>query len=129
MQKPQFRKVFSRYQDNLKRSLNKLKQDDKIIVNADKTANLYKMDVDMYNKLLFETVTAKYKKAPPNTIDIINSEAETLLSINEVKGKIRKMNTNNAFITIKDHKSNFPYNIKCRLFPLKFFYLSTAFKI
>jgi len=69
----------------------------------------------MYNKLLFETVTAKYKKAPPNTIDIINSEAETLLSINEVKGKIRKMNTNNAFITIKDHKSNFPYNIKCRV--------------
>ena len=62
MQKPQFRKVFSKYQDNLKRSLNKLKQDDKIIVKTDRTANLYQIDIDMYNNLLFETVTAKYKK-------------------------------------------------------------------
>ena len=110
-----FRKVFSKYQDHLKKSLNKLKQDEKIIVNADKTANLYKMDVEMYNKLLFESVTAKYKKAPPEAINIINSEAQSLISVNEVKGKIRKMNTNHAFITIKDHKSNFPYKINCRL--------------
>ena len=110
-----FRKVFSKYQDHLKRSLNKLKQDEKIIVKADKTANLYKMDVDMYKKLSFESVTTKYKKAPPDAINIINSEAETLLSVNEVKGKIRKMNTNNAFVTIKEHKSNFPYKINCRL--------------
>ena len=99
-----FRKVFSEYQNNLKSSVKKLKQEGKVIIKADKTANVYKMDVEKYNKVIFETVTSKYKNAAPNTIDIINSDAETLLYINKNKGKIRKINTNNAFITIKDHK-------------------------
>ena len=110
-----FKKVFSKYQNNLRNTLSKLKEQDKVVIKADKTSNLYKMDVEKYNKLLFETVTAKYKKALPNTIDSINSEAESLICTNKIKGKIRKINTNNAFISIKDHKSNFPYSIKCRL--------------
>ena len=74
------------------------------------------MDLEKYNKLLIETVRSKYKKATSNTINIINSEAETLISMNKIKGKKnRKTNINNEFITIKDHKTNFPYNIKCRL--------------
>ena len=65
---------------------------------------MYKMDAKKYHKLMFE-----------NTIDTINSEAETMLSINKIKGKIRKMNTNNAFITVKAHKNNFPCSVKYRL--------------
>ena len=82
-----FSKVCSKYQNNLKCSLSKLIQEDKIIIKADKTMSIYKMDVEKYNKLLIETVRSKYKKATSNTINIINSEAETLISMNKIKGK------------------------------------------
>ena len=40
-----------------------------ILVPADKTANIYKVDVDDYRKLLYNYVTANYRKADVNTLD------------------------------------------------------------
>ena len=45
------------------------------------------MDVDNYKKLLFETVTSKYKKATTEIVNNINAEAELLISKNKIKLK------------------------------------------
>ena len=62
-----------------------------------------------------DNITTSYKKAPIETSININNEATGIISKNKIKGKIRSFTDNNAFITFKDHKENFPYNLKCRL--------------
>ena len=62
-----------------------------------------------------DNITAIYKKAPIETLININNEATGIISKNKIKGKIRSFTDNNAFITFKDHKKNFLYNLKCKL--------------
>ena len=65
-------------------------------------------------KIIKESITKDYKLADDNTINHINDEAARILSVRNVKKKIPKYVTNEAFITLKDHKQNFPHTIKCR---------------
>ena len=62
-----------------------------------------------------DNITAKYKKAPVEILNNINNETADIIAKNKIKGKIRKFTENNAFITFKDHKDNFPYSLKCKL--------------
>ena len=73
-----FRKVESEFQKNLCNDIRKIKQSKKIIVSADKSTNLYKMEVEKYEKFVKENVTKTYRKAPENTENNINEEAAKL---------------------------------------------------
>ena len=88
---------------------------DKIIVFADKSTNIYKMEPGNYNKMLKENVTESYKKIPDDKIRIINQDAFRLVVKNKIKGKIPALEEKTAFVTIKDHKKDFPKNVNCRL--------------
>ena len=84
-------------------------------MNADKTCNLYIVDVDLYKKTLMDIIIAKYIKAPIGILNDINNEAAEIIPKNKIKRKIRKFTDNSAFITLKDHKDNLPHSLKCRL--------------
>ena len=45
----------------------------------------------------------------------INSEAKTIARELQLDSRIERFSDKNAFVTIKDHKENFPNNLKCRL--------------
>ena len=58
---------------------------------------------------MHETITADYKLSEANTIENINNEAKNIISsANATNKKIPKYVTSEAFLTIKDHKKNFP---------------------
>ena len=86
--------------NKLKHPIKSIKQKGKIILKANKTDNLYTIDVDNYKKKLFEKVTSKYKKATTEIVNNINAEAELIISKNNIKGKIKKIDESNAFITL-----------------------------
>ena len=49
-------------------------------------------------------------------IEQINSESQEIITDRKYKNKKNpKFSTSDAFITVKDHKKNFPNNIECRL--------------
>ena len=50
------------FQQKLKMDIKSLKEDDKLIVKADKTVNYYKVDCGKYNELLHSNITQSYKK-------------------------------------------------------------------
>ena len=112
-----FRKVKNNFFKMLNQDIKNIKKSDKVYVFADKTNNIYKMGVEEYKKLLLENVTASYKEVPRETVTKINDEA--VMVINKVvdvkKVKIPKYDEKPAFITIKDHKPDFPRKVKCRL--------------
>ena len=69
-----FRPVNDVFQNKLREDVNNIKVSDKILVHADKTPNIYKMDVNSYKKILTENVTSDYKKINKNEVNKINSE-------------------------------------------------------
>ena len=73
------------------------------------------MQVSEYKKLLNDNITAKYKKASNQVIKNINKEAKSIATNLELDNHIKQYSNKSAFITIKDHKPNFPNNIKCCL--------------
>ena len=48
-------------------------------------------------------------------INNINKEAKAIAKSLDLDAKIERYADRRTFITIKDHKPNFPHNLKCRL--------------
>ena len=57
-----FNPFVSQYQQQLLKLVEEINESDKVYVKADKTNNLYRMDTQMHNKLLMQTVTKTYKR-------------------------------------------------------------------
>ena len=58
----EFRRVDNDFQSKMQQDIQNIKQCDKIIVPADKSENLYKMDKSEYDKHLENSITTAYKK-------------------------------------------------------------------
>ena len=110
-----FRNHLNDFQKRLKKDVKDITSSTCVFVKADKTTNLYKVPKEHYNKLLTDNITATYKKASPDTLSKINMDAQKIAVNFRLEQKIDKMAKNEAFVTIKDHKDNFPNSIKCRL--------------
>ena len=86
-----------------------------MFVFADKTSNIYEIDPTTYKTLLKNNINPSYKKTHPETVNNINREAKHLTEQLKISDRIEIMPEKEAYITLKDHKPNFPDNIKCRL--------------
>ena len=82
---------------------------------ADKTTNYYKMNATSYEKLLNKNVQKDYKKAPTNAQQSINVEAKNIAHKLGISNRVDILACKESFITLKDHKDNFPNNPSCRL--------------
>ena len=104
------------FQTDLRNKINSIKKSNKLVIFADKTNNLYKISPKNYNNLLTNNITKNYKKCDQNSVELINSRAQEILHKNNITNKrIPKLENSHAYITVKDHKDNFPATIKCRL--------------
>ena len=110
-----FNKKLDGFQAKLQEDVKRIRKSTKVIVEADKTSNLYELTKDQYLKLLRDNVTTNYQKAKNNTVNNINREAKDLASELELSDRVRQLPLKNAFVTLKDHKPNFDSNPKCRL--------------
>ena len=99
----------------LANDVNTIRKSDKVYVSADKTSNMYKVSKDKYNTLMRENVTTHYEKTNRSTEININWEAREITTDLEISDRVEPIANKNAYITIKDHKDNFPNNVKCRL--------------
>lgn len=96
-----------------------LKSKEKLLIPADKTTNLYRMDAPTHNHLRYrhnKNATKKHQ-ATLQTPYIISAEKKdcpethaTLTELTQLTKKIPK-----TLITLKDHKPNFKNNPTCRL--------------
>ena len=87
----------------------------KVVVGADKTLNLYKMEVDEYTKKVMESITKEYKKCNNSKVLEVVKEAATIARHHNLGDRIDAPTQSEAFITIKDHKNGFPGRVDCRL--------------
>ena len=95
--------------------MNAVNTSGKVLVFADKTRNIYKVSSDTYDKLMTENITKAYRQENENLTESINFELKDITSKLSIADRVDIMATNNAFITLKDHKDNFDSHPKCRL--------------
>ena len=111
----EFKTDLNDFQKQLKHDVKEIRSSDSLFVPADKTTNIYKVAKDTYQKLLKENITTTYKKAEPSVKNDINMEAKQITKKLKINNRIDCMAEKDAFISIKDHKENFPNKVKCRL--------------
>ena len=109
-----FKPMTNSFQKNLQKDIQFIKSSNKMFVAADKTTNIYKMDVDNYRKLLRDNITSTYKKADKSLTKKINQEAKHIAEKLKLDNRIECLAEKNSYITLKDHKDNFYNNPQCR---------------
>jgi len=73
------------------------------------------MGPSKYNPLLGDNDTSVYNKTDNNLAKKINKEAKVIATNLKIEDRVETYPDRRAFITLKDHKSNFIDNLKCRL--------------
>ena len=111
----EFRKITDVFQSKLQEDMKIVKQSKNIFISADKSTNLYAMEKDDYNRYLRENIMKTYKKTDRRKVKSINYEAKKIVEKLSIDNRVKKMQENEAFITIKDHKEGFPHRVSCRL--------------
>ena len=115
MEDLKFKHARNKFQDDLKRDVERINSSKKVLVFGDKTRNLYELEKKEYEKLLRENITKTYRKTDDQTEDNINHEIKQITTKLGVNERVEKMAQKQAFIFLKDHKENFENNSKCRL--------------
>ena len=110
-----FCKVSNPFQNKLACDVKTINSSPDLFIPADKTTNLYKIEVNNYEKLLQDSITTKYQKSNGNIVRQINLKAKQLAKNLKLDNRIEQLSEKPAFITLKDHKLNFTTNPKCRL--------------
>lgn len=111
----EYKDVKCQFQQDLKKDISSIKNEDRLFVKADKSVNFYKLDATEYNRLLNDNITKTYKKADKKKLNVINDEARSVTRKLNIDDRVELIATNDAFITLKDHKENFANKPTCRL--------------
>lgn len=111
----EFRSFKNTFQQKLKDDVKYIKESDNLLVLADKSTNIYKVDKSDYEKYVLENVTKTYKKSNNRKVSTIDHEAKRITSKFGIEDRVQKIQKREAFITIKDHKEGFPNKLSFRL--------------
>ena len=111
----EFRRVDDPTLQEMGEEVKRINDSSKVIVNADKTGNKYEIEPSDYKKLLHNIITQDYKLDTDNKLADINKGTQKYARALEIEDKMECHSKSKAFITIKDHKQEFPNSIKCQV--------------
>ena len=94
-----FRNMSDSFQAKMKADIKDIRNSKEVIVRADKTRNLYRVEKYHYSKLLPDNVTKHYKTAPEHLYDDINSEAKSIAKRLNIDDRMETLAKTDAFLT------------------------------
>ncbi len=115
VQNIKFKRQSKPFLNKLRNDTSTIKDDKKLFISADKTTNFYKVTHADYNKLMDDNISKSYKKASKSTEKNITITDKKIAAQLELDDRIDTTAHNQAFLTLKDHKPNFPNKPTCRL--------------
>ena len=115
IQHVQFRQRENNFQKQLNKKVRQIKNDNNILVKADKTSNFYKMSPNDYKTLLEKNIQSTYKKTSTKIENVLEKEQVQIATSLKIEDRVDKTARREAFVTLKDHKPNFENKPTCRL--------------
>ena len=110
------RYVSNPLQDRMRADLEAIRQlENEVIIQSDKTNNFYIMRVDEYQANRDKELMAGYRKVGSEIIEKIDSDAASLVQRINLDDRIEGIAPQPAFLTIKDHKPDFPNKLSFRV--------------
>ena len=103
------------FQNMMKRDLNQLKELEKVVLFADKSNNMYCVNKNEYLDEIKNNITSDYKKSTSIKVDEVNKKAALIGKRIGQEKNMEVFTPSNCFITIKDHKSDFPSKVNVRV--------------
>ena len=79
------------------KDIKKIKNSEKVFINADKSRNIYEMTKEKYEKYLLENVTKIYKRTPRSKINRINIEAKNIVTKLGIEDRVEQLSEGNAY--------------------------------
>ena len=64
---------------------------------------------------MLNLITQEYRKADINWVNQLNKEAKSISQQLKLESRVEVIGKQEAFLTVKDHKQDFPNKIECRL--------------
>ena len=86
-----------------------------MLINADKSRNIYKVSDENYKKYLVENITKTYKKSNKARVNSINKDTKKLAEELKIADRMECIEESEAHITVKDRKEDFPQKPSFRL--------------
>ena len=80
-----------------------------MFIPADKSKNVYTISPNEYSKVLSDNFTKTYKKSNQNKVHSFNVETKKITEKYSIDDRKERLNEKQAYITVKDHKENFPH--------------------
>ena len=115
IQSIQFRKINNPFLLKLKNDIDRIENESKLLIPADKTTNIYKLETPVYNELLERNVTKSYKKSQQTTIQTIQAIDNAITSKLGIDNRVDITAKKEAFTTLKHQKPKFENRPTCRL--------------
>ena len=109
------KKANNSLQDKLKVDMDRIKEQKELIVSADKTDNHYLIQTEDYRRLMRENITKDYRRAPMDSVNRINMEAANIARNLEIDDRVEVLALKSSFLTVQDHKADWPARVSCRL--------------
>ena len=111
----QFKRINNKFQSNSKNDIRQTRESNNLFVSADKSRIIHKVSNASYERMMHENVAKTYKKFNTNKSISINFKAKQIASKLEIDDSVQKLDENEAYVTIKDHKEGFPDKMSCRV--------------
>ena len=102
-------------QTRMSNDIRLIRESPDVIISADKTSNLYSISPEVYLKHLRDNITSEYSRSSPVHLDNINREAAGVARKLNIDDRVEAIAEKHAFLTVKDHKPDFPARVKFRL--------------
>ena len=110
-----FKKFSNAFQRKLKSDRMRIRNENRLIVPADKSSNFYGLEKSEYDELILKEIHKHYKKATDDEVrDIANEHTEIVTNL-EIDDRVFRTVKSKAKITLKDHKPDFRNKPKTRL--------------
>lgn len=111
----EFRHVQNEFLKELKDDIKSLKNEEKVVMEADKSNNFYLIGKPEYNKLLEKNIHKEYKKTNDDEVNVVNQKTAKIAKVIQLEDRMKIHTTTECYLTIKDHKDEFKSKMPCRL--------------
>ena len=100
----EFKRFNNEFQSNLSNDIRQIRESNNLFVSADKSRNIQKASKASYERMMHENVTKTCKKCNANKSNSINLKAKQIASKFKIDDRVQKLDENEPYVTIKDHK-------------------------
>ena len=115
LQKIKFRKRSNTFLSDLDKEIQKIAKQKDLIIPADKTTNNYLVPTKKYRTLIEKEIHKNYKKEDPKNVADVNKQHSKTVTDLDIDDRVFTTTPRNAFVTLKDHKSDFQTKPSVRL--------------